>query len=178
MATAPQTHKEIHMKKKMLSCALIAAALVPTFRCSQIDAQALPKPAAPTDWSRAVVESTMKRYPTAADLGSWGYAKALFLLGEYLVWKRTGDSRYLQYIKDWMDSHVDSQGNLDHNLESLDAIMPGNLLLLLYQETGEQKYKLAADKIRHRFDSYPRTSDGGFWHATGTSRQYQLWGDG
>src|SRR5262245_46686591 len=65
------------------------------------------------DWSKAVVESTMKRYPTASDLGSWGYAKALFLLGEYLVWKRTGDSRYLQYVKSWVDLHVDAQGNLD-----------------------------------------------------------------
>lgn len=134
--------------------------------------------AAEKDWSRAVVESTMKRYPTAADLGSWGYAKALYLFGEYLVWKRTGDSRYLQYVKAWVDSHVDAQGNIDHNLDSLDAIMPGNLMLLLYQETKEEKYKLAADKIRQRFNTYPRTTDGGFWHATGASRQHQLWGDG
>src|SRR5260370_2624334 len=111
------------------------------------------------DWSRAVVESTMKRYPNPSELGSWGYAKALFLFGEYLVWKRTGDSRYLQYVKGWVDSHVDDQGNLDHNTESLDSMMPGNLLLLLYQETKEEKYKLAADKIRQRFNTHPRTAD-------------------
>ena len=131
-----------------------------------------------TDWSRAIVDSTMKRYPKAADLGSWGYAKALFLFGEYLVSKRTGDPRYLQYIKDWVDLHVDGQGNLDHKTESLDSMMPGNLLLLLYQETKEEKYKLAAEKIRTRLDTYPRTADGGFWHATGASREHQLWGDG
>ena len=38
-----------------------------------------------TDWSVAMVESTMKRYPTAKDLGSWGYAKSLYLYGQYLV---------------------------------------------------------------------------------------------
>jgi unsaturated rhamnogalacturonyl hydrolase len=130
------------------------------------------------DWSKAVVESTMKRYPNPADLGSWGYAKALYLFGEYLVWKRTGDPRYLQYVKGWVDSHVDAQGNIDHNLEALDFMLPGNLLVLLYQETKEEKYKLAADKIRGRLKTYPRTADGGFWHATGQSRQYQLWGDG
>jgi len=130
------------------------------------------------DWSKAVVDSTMKRYPDPVQLGSWGYAKALYLLGEYLVWKRTGDDRYLQYVKRWVDSHVDAQGNVDHNMESLDAIMPGNLFLLMYQETKEEKYKLAAEKIRQRFNTYPRTGDGGFWHATGTSRQHQLWGDG
>src|SRR5215470_5152331 len=62
------------------------------------------------DWSRAVVESTMKRYPNPAEFGSWGYAKALYLFGEYLVWKRTGDPRYLQYVKGWVDAHVDAQG--------------------------------------------------------------------
>src|SRR5215472_6275488 len=130
------------------------------------------------DWSRAVVDSTMKRYPNPSDLGSWGYAKALFLFGEYLVWKRTVDPRYLQYIKGWVDTHVDAQGNLDHNTESLDSMMPGNLLLLLYQETKEEKYRVAAGQIRQRLDTYPRTADGGFWHATVASRQHQLWGDG
>src|SRR5215472_966176 len=148
------------------------------FLLSLASGQVTAKPPGGADWSRAVVESTMKRYPNPADLGAWGYAKALYLFGEYLVWKRTGDDRYLQYIKGWMDSHVDAQGNLDHNMESLDAIMPGNLLLLLYQETKDEKYKLAAEKIRRRFDTYPRTSDGGFWHATGPSRAHQLWGDG
>src|SRR6185436_16649768 len=57
------------------------------------------------DWSVAMVESTMKRFPTAADLGSWGYAKSLYLYGQYLVYKRTGDRRYLDYVKVWVDSH-------------------------------------------------------------------------
>src|ERR671921_128917 len=63
-----------------------------------------------TDWSVGMVESTMKRYPTAKDLGSWGYAKSLYLYGQYLVYKRTRDPRYLKYIKDWIDMHVDDQG--------------------------------------------------------------------
>ncbi len=141
-----------------------------------------------TDWSRAVVESTMKRYPTAKDLGSWGYAKSLYLYGQYLVFKRTHDRRYLQYIKDWIDSHVDANGVVTNTnaqgvvseikYDNLDSMLPGNLLLLLYQETKDPKYKLATDRIRKRFDTYPRTKDGGFWHATGKSREWQLWGDG
>ena len=141
-----------------------------------------------TDWSTAMVESTMKRYPTAKDLGSWGYAKSLYLYGQYLVWKRTREPRYLKYIKDWVDSHVDEKGVVTNTnaegkvteikFDNLDSMLPGNLLLLLYQETKDPKYRLAADKIRKRFDSYPRTKDGGFWHATSKSREWQLWGDG
>lgn len=145
-----------------------------------------PKPK--TDWSKLMVESTMKRYPTAQDLGSWGYAKSLYLYGQYLVWKRTGDKRYLQYIKGWVDSHVDESGKVTNterdgkaseiSFNNLDSMLPGNLLLLLYQETREAKYKIAADKIRKRFDTYPRTKEGGFWHATSKNREWQLWADG
>jgi unsaturated rhamnogalacturonyl hydrolase len=141
-----------------------------------------------TDWSRAMVESTMKRFPTAQDLGSWGYAKSLYLYGQYLVWRRTGDPRYLQYIKAWIDSHIDNEGNVfntdkdgkktDIAFTNLDSMLPGNLLLLLHKETKEAKYKIAADRIRKKFDTYKRTSDGGFWHAEGQSRQWQLWADG
>ena len=140
------------------------------------------------DWSVAMVESTMKRFPTATDLGSWGYAKSLYLYGQYLVYKRTGNPRYLQYIKVWMDSHVDANGvvtntNAEGKLteikfDNLDSMLAGNLLLLLYQETREDKYKLAAERIRLRFNTYPRTKDGGFWHAATKSREWQLWGDG
>ncbi|HSE34063.1 MAG TPA: glycoside hydrolase family 88 protein [Pyrinomonadaceae bacterium] len=141
-----------------------------------------------TDWSIAMVESTMKRFPTAADLGSWGYAKSLYLYGQYLVYKRTGDPRYLQYVKAWIDSHVDESGVVTNTnaegkkteikFENLDSMLPGNLLLLMYEETKDNKYKLAVDRIRVRFNTYPRTKDGGFWHANTKSREWQLWGDG
>jgi unsaturated rhamnogalacturonyl hydrolase len=141
-----------------------------------------------TDWSVGMVESTMKRYPTPKDLGSWGYAKSLYLYGQYLVYKRVRDPRYLKYIRDWVDYHVDDQGVVrsanaqgqvrEITFENLDSMLPGNLLLILYQETNEAKYKLAADRIRKRFNTYPRTKDGGFWHANTKSREWQLWGDG
>jgi unsaturated rhamnogalacturonyl hydrolase len=128
------------------------------------------------DASVALVESTMKRYPTGRELGSWGYAKSLHLFGQYLVYKRTGDPRYLAYVKDWIDSHVDENGRIDRSMTALDYMLPGNLLLVLYKETGQQKYKIAAQSIRRTFDTYPRTADGGLWHAN--SRQHQLWLDG
>src|SRR5438270_12343029 len=52
-----------------------------------------------TDWSVAMVESTMKRYPTADSLKGWGYAKSLYLYGVYLVYLRTKDKRYLDHVQ-------------------------------------------------------------------------------
>ncbi|WP_214316701.1 glycoside hydrolase family 88 protein [Nonomuraea sediminis] len=130
-----------------------------------------------TDWSKALVESTMARY-TPATLGSWGYQRGLYLWGQYLVWQRTGDPRYLQYIKDWADRFVDSSGNISQSFNNLDSMQSGNVLLALYKETGQAKYRTAAAKIRTRLNTYPRTSDGGWWHSTSDSRQGQLWADG
>src|SRR5437867_5195351 len=139
---------------------LLALSITPSILIASNSSQK-PKP---TDWSVAMVESTMKRYPTAKDLGSWGYAKSLYLYGQYLVFKRTHDPRYLSYIKDWIDSHLDDKGVVTNTnaqgviseikYDNLDSMLPGNLLLLLYQETKEPKYKLAADRIRLRFNTY------------------------
>jgi unsaturated rhamnogalacturonyl hydrolase len=127
------------------------------------------------DWSRAMVESTMQRF-TPQTLGGWGYTQGLYLYGQYLVYKRTGERRYLDYIKAWVDRFVDVNGNISNSFNNLDSMRSGTLLLILYKETGDPRYHTAADKIRRRLDTYPRTSDGGFWHAT--SRQWQLWADG
>lgn len=135
-------------------------------------------PSPPMDWSRQVVESTIKRFPTAESLKGWGYAKSLYLYGQYLVYLRTHDKRYLDHIKAWIDLHVDDKGVINGPINALDYMLPGNLLLILYKETKQEKYKLAAQHIRKVFDTYPRTKDGGFWHANTTSRQWQLWADG
>src|SRR5438552_6947235 len=131
-----------------------------------------------TDWSIAMVESTMKRYPTADSLKGWGYAKSLYLYGVYLVYLRTRDKRYLDHVKSWIDLHIDDKGSINRPINALDYMLPGNLLLILYKETKQEKYKLAADNIRRVFNTYPRTKDGGFWHADTQSRQWQLWADG
>jgi unsaturated rhamnogalacturonyl hydrolase len=136
------------------------------------------KAPANTDWSVALVESTMKRYPTADSLKGWGYAKALYLYGVYLVYLRTKDPRYLDHVKSWIDLHIDDQGTINRPINALDYMLPGNLLLVLHKETKQQKYKLAAENIRKVFDTYPRTKDGGFWHANIPSRAWQLWADG
>jgi rhamnogalacturonyl hydrolase YesR len=130
-----------------------------------------------TDWSVAMVESTMARYsPTT--IGGWSYPVALYLYGQYLVYLRTHDPRYLSYIKSWVDRFVDGSGNIGQSFDSLDSMLPGRLLVIMYHETGDSRYKIAASKIPERLKTYPRTTDGGFWHADTSSRAHQLWADG
>jgi unsaturated rhamnogalacturonyl hydrolase len=135
-----------------------------------------PRNATRNDWSRSMVDTTMRRTPDPKNLGGWGYAVSLYLYGQFLVYKRTGEKKYLDYIQGWVDRHVNDEGVIDRSISALDYMLPGNLLLVLFSETKQEKYRKAAESIRQRFDTYPRTEDGGFWHAL--SRQHQLWLDG
>jgi unsaturated rhamnogalacturonyl hydrolase len=134
-------------------------------------------PAATTDWSVAMVDSTTARY-TPATIGSWSYPVGLYLYGQYQVYLRTHNAKYLSYIRRYVDRFVNSSGDIDQSFGSLDSMQAGRLLVILHHETGQSKYAIAAKKIRTRLDTYPRTSDGGFWHADTSSRAHQLWSDG
>ena len=105
------------------------------------------------DWSRHLVDSTLTRSPDPKSFGSWAYPRGLYLFGQYLTYRRTGEKRYLQYIEDWVDTHIDAEGHPDHEIHALDDVLAANLLVVLYEETHQPRYKLAADIFRHRFDS-------------------------
>ncbi|MGV9295599.1 glycoside hydrolase family 88/105 protein [Amycolatopsis sp. NPDC003676] len=126
------------------------------------------------DWSRAVIDSTMKRY-TPASIGGWSYPLGLYFYGQYLFYRRTKEQKYLDYVVAWYDRFITADG-ISNSFSSLDSMRACQMLPLLYNETGDAKYRKAADQLRKRFETYPRTSDGGMWHAV--SRQHQLWGDG
>ncbi|MFF4690532.1 glycoside hydrolase family 105 protein [Streptomyces sp. NPDC001307] len=178
------------MRRRRLRAALTAAALatailaalpaaVPPASAAPAPSApaAAPRPAAARDWSSAVVDSTMARY-TPATIGGWSYPVGLYLYGQYLVYRRTHDPRLLAYIKAYVDRFVHSDGTIDQSFNSLDSMQAGRLLVILHHETGQDRYRKAARKIRDRLNSYPRTSDGGFWHADISSRAHQLWADG
>ncbi|MEU7044997.1 glycoside hydrolase family 88 protein [Streptomyces varsoviensis] len=140
-------------------------------------APAATAPRAAADWSAAVVDSTLARF-TPATIGGWSYPVGLYLYGQYLVYQRTHEPRLLSYIKEYVDRFVASDGKIGQGFNSLDSMQAGRLLVALHHETGQDRYRIAAQKIRGRLDSYPRTADGGFWHATAAGRAHQLWGDG
>ncbi|WP_214414824.1 glycoside hydrolase family 88/105 protein [Sphaerisporangium fuscum] len=168
----------------VLLLATLAASVTPAQAATDDEAggAALSGSAAPTDWSREVIRSTMSRY-TPSTIGGWSYPIGLYMYGQYLAYKRTGDASYLSYIKAWADRFVDSSGHIGNGFNSLDSMQPANVMLFLSQEYPSQtKYRTAAKQLHDRIYSsaspYPRTSDRGFWHANNDSRQGQLWGDG
>jgi rhamnogalacturonyl hydrolase YesR len=93
------------------------------------------------------------------------------------LWRLTGDVRYFNYLKRYVDQQVDAQGNIpDFVPTALDNFLPGYAILFMYEQTGLEKYKIAATKIRDGFRHYPRNADGGFWHSDWA--KHQMWVDG
>ncbi|WP_406162077.1 glycoside hydrolase family 88 protein [Streptomyces sp. NBC_00882] len=175
------------MRRRRLRTALttlaLAAATLVTVPAAAPPAAAPPPAGSPVgpspdrDWSVAMVESTMARF-TPSSIGGWSYPVGLYLYGQYLAYERTHDTRYLTYIKDYVDRFVKSDGSIGQSFNSLDSMQAGRLLVILHHETGQDRYRKAAKKIVDRLAGYPRTSDGGFWHADTASRAHQLWADG
>ncbi|MFS8202223.1 glycoside hydrolase family 88/105 protein [Streptomyces sp. CWNU-52B] len=130
--------------------------------------------ASSVDWSRAVIDSTMQRYsPTT--LRGWDYTIGLYLYGQYLFYKRTGEQKYLDYVVAWYDRFITDAG-ISNAFSTLDSMRSCQMLPLLYEETGVEKYRTASVQLRQTFPSYPRTSDGGMFHSK--AKVGQLWGDG
>ncbi len=93
------------------------------------------------------------------------------------MWRSTGDSAYFNYIKKYVDQHVDNKGNVPgFSNKALDNFLPGYAIIFMYEQTKNDKYKIAAKKVREGFINYPRNSDGSFWHADWA--KHQLWVDG
>lgn len=134
-------------------------------------------------WSVRTAESIMARSPKLylcnGHNGKWSYDYGVVLKGFEALWRRTGDSRYFRYIRAQMDHFIGEDGQIRGYAQSeynIDHINNGKLLFALHQETGERKYRLAADQLRAQLERHPRTSEGAFWHKQ--IYPYQIWLDG
>ncbi len=128
-------------------------------------------------WSERMAESVVKRHPNY--YSDWSYVTGTVLRGFEELWRETGDDQYFDYIEKTISRLISSNGIISDYRESdynIDEVKTGIMLLFLYEELGEVKYKLASDRLRGQLERHPRTSEGGFWH----KQRYpsQMWLDG
>jgi len=136
-----------------------------------------------TPWSAWIANSLMTEYPHYAVYDTsniiWDYDQALVEFAFWNVWKETGDSVYLSYLKSNIDYYLSPTGRIKtYNFDQfrLDDILHGRTLLNLYSLTHDPKYKYAADTLRKQLSQQPRTPEGGFWHKE--IYPEQMWLDG
>lgn len=128
--------------------------------------------------------SEMSRFPEAWQLDHgkrlyFGYSQGVGCCAMLKLWKATGDRKYYDYVEQWTDTIVNSEGEIhlykmdDYNV---DFINPGKVLFDVYRETGDKKYKKAMDVLVRQLSRHPRTLEGAFWHKL--IYQHQIWLDG
>jgi unsaturated rhamnogalacturonyl hydrolase len=120
-----------------------------------------------------VADASIERWPEGhiADkntLPVWGFEPGIVLSGMSAIWQATADWRYLTYIKQTVDQWVQPDGSIktyDGSAYSINDILIGRELLLLYQQTRKERYRIAAETLHKQLLTQPRTASGGMWHA-------------
>lgn len=135
------------------------------------------------NWSKKLAKSIMERTPRLYEekwyKGKWSYDYGVVLKGFQLLWEQTQEKIYFDFIKDNIDYFVQEDGTIrGYSVEeyNIDHVNTGKLFFLLYKETGEEKYKKAAELLSQQLANHPRTSEGAFWHKE--IYPYQIWLDG
>lgn len=133
----------------------------------------------PLYYAKASCETMMRKFK-AVDLppkGHFHYHQGVFLSGVYQTYLACKEERYFQYIKDWVDSCVDENGEIhEYDKGQLDDIQPGILLFPLFERTGDKRYKRALDTLLPIIYNFPKNEAGGFWHKKWCPDQ--MWLDG
>jgi unsaturated rhamnogalacturonyl hydrolase len=132
--------------------------------------------ATPIEWSKRMADSEMKRFGNETD---WDYTSSLLALSLLKLGERTGEEKYTKFAEHVVGGSIKEDGTIvgykkeDFNI---DMVNPGKVVLALYLKTKENRYKVAAEKLREQLAEHPRTSEGGFWH----KKRYpeQMWLDG
>ena len=130
-------------------------------------------------WSQKMAGTVFKVWPDTATNVKWAYEQGVFMKGVQDVWMQTGDKKYFDYIRKYLDNLIAEDGSIKGYKEddfNIDNLLLGRAVLFLYQKLKSPKYKIAAETLRHQLQHQPRTNEGGFWHKK--RYPYQMWLDG
>lgn len=129
-----------------------------------------------------LIEHYLNAYAQAfgeTDRDVWNYEDGCVLIGLNALYKATGQAKYFESLRQFIDRYIDEKGNIrryDAAASNLDFIPSGRVLFPLYEQTGEQKYRGAIEQLMEQLRHQPRTQAGSFWHKAIYPRQ--VWLDG
>ncbi len=133
----------------------------------------------PLDYAVSACDTLMRKFaaPDLPPRHQFHYHQGVFLSGMEKTYRLCGDEKYFEYIKTWVDSLLNPQGDIvSYNPGQLDDLQPGVLLFPLYERTGAYTYHEAIHTVATHIKSFPRCENGGFWHKAWYHGQ--MWLDG
>ncbi len=110
---------------------------------------------------------------------NWNYIDGCMMTALLSLSEITGDPAFADFTESFIDSFVDERGLIrtyDGEKHTLDDINEGRVLIPLYDKTGKEKYRLAANLLYRTLQTQPRTPEGNYWHKL--IYPNQVWLDG
>ena len=109
----------------------------------------------------------------------WNYIDNCMIRALIMLYEHSGDERLAYYAQTFMDSYVLPNGEIptlkpaDMNIDNFNG---GRNLIWLHRKTGDEKYRLAYERLFGMLSVQPRLSCGNYWHKA--IYPHQMWLDG
>ncbi len=97
----------------------------------------------------------------------WNYIDGCMLGALLSLSEITGEAFFADFVETFVDAFISEDGAIrtyDPSKYNLDDVNEGRVLFPLYKRTGNEKYRLAADRLAAQLREQPRTCEGNFWH--------------
>lgn len=110
---------------------------------------------------------------------TWNYIDGCMMTALLSLYEITGKKEYFGFVESFIDAFVQEDGfirTFKPEGHALDDVNEGRVLFSLYQATGKEKYRKAADFLRGVLNQQPRTQEGSWWHKQ--IYPNQVWLDG
>ena len=140
-------------------------------------------------WSERMADSIMVRQPRGVMIENaangppkWSYSTSFCVraVTQVGLGKGAAGEKYLKYGEDYLAAFMNAEGVIGRAYDlkgyRLDDIAPGQLILMLWAQTKQDKYQKAALQLAEQFKTQPRVEGGGFWHKE--IYPNQMWLDG
>ncbi len=127
--------------------------------------------------SRRMADSVISRYRPG--MMRWHYEHGLVIMASMRVGEIAGDPSYYDWGYSMYDPLIANDGTIATYREgefNLDQINAGRNLFSFYKNSGEDRFKLAADRLKSQLKHQPRTLAGPYWHKE--IYPWQIWLDG
>ncbi|MBR1407873.1 MAG: glycoside hydrolase family 88 protein [Clostridia bacterium] len=109
----------------------------------------------------------------------WNYIDGCMLTALQTLSEITGEKSFADFVESVLDAYVRDDGSIDSfdaEKHRLDDINEGRVLFPVYQKSGKEKYRLAAETLHRALKAQPRTGEGSYWHKEVYPNQ--VWLDG
>lgn len=110
---------------------------------------------------------------------TWNYIDGCMITSLLEIAHITGNDQYFKFCETFIDHYVEEDGHIltfEPDKYNLDDINEGRVLFELYDSTGKEKYRKAAERLKNQLGQQPRTVEGNFWHKA--IYPNQVWLDG